>query len=200
MYGIVIPHVAKHRIYSVGSSKLQVALDKIMPWYMSNMLSINANKSAVMLIGKSCQVQDDVDIKRNDIQIEQVQSMKYLYIYIYTYKYIYIYLCVCVCVRVCIDDRLSWDVQCYKPCSHIAGKISVVCSIGPFCRLNTFELLYEKTIQPIFDYACSVWCHTKQGNISKLQRAQIYAARIVTDSFHYVKFRSVDLLHKFNWA
>ena len=34
------------------------------------------------------------------------------------------------------------------------------------------KLLYEKTIQLVFDYACSVWCRTKQGNISKLQRTQ----------------------------
>ena len=54
-------------IYSVGSnaedisSKLQGTLDTFMPWYMSNRLSINANKSAVMLIGKPSQIQDDVD-------------------------------------------------------------------------------------------------------------------------------------------
>ena len=77
-------------IYFVGSntedisSKLRGNLDTIMHWYMSNRLSINANKSAVMLIGKPSQIQDDVDIKINDIRIEQVHSMKYLGIYIYT--------------------------------------------------------------------------------------------------------------------
>ena len=71
-------------IYSVGSnaedisSKLQGTLDTIMPWYMSNRLSINANKSAALLIGKPSQIQDDMDIKINDIRIEQVQSTKYL--------------------------------------------------------------------------------------------------------------------------
>ena len=75
-------------IYSVGSnaedisSKLQGPLDTIMPWYMSNMLSINANKSAVMMIDKPSQIQDDVDIKINDIWIQQVESMEYLGIYI----------------------------------------------------------------------------------------------------------------------
>ena len=139
-----------------------------------------ANKSAVMLIGKPSQIQDDVDIKINDILIEQVQSMKYLGIY--------------------IDNKLSWDVQCDKLCANVAGKISVLRRIRPFCRTNTLKLLYEKTIQPVFDYACSVWCHTKQGNISKLQRAQNYAARIVTGNFDYVNFRSVELLHELNWA
>ena len=35
-----------------------------------------------MLIGMPSQVHDDIDIKINDVRIEQVQSMKYLGIYI----------------------------------------------------------------------------------------------------------------------
>ena len=63
-------------IYSFGSNveelscKMQGALDSIMPWYMTNRLSINVNKSAAMLIGRPSQVHDDIDIKRNDVRIE----------------------------------------------------------------------------------------------------------------------------------
>ena len=99
-----------------------------------------------------------------------------------------------------IDDTLSWNVQCDKFCANVAGKISVLRRIRPLCRPNTLKLLYEKTIQPVFEYACSVWCHTKQGDISKLQHAQNYAAKIVTGNFDYVNFRSVELLHELNWA
>ena len=45
-----------------------------------------------------------------------------------------------------------------------------------------------------------MWCHTKQGNISKLQRAQNYAARNVTGNFDYVNSRSADSLYELNWA
>ena len=45
-----------------------------------------------------------------------------------------------------------------------------------------------------------LFCDTKQGNISKLQLAQNYAARIVTENFDYLNFRSADLLHNLNWA
>ena len=44
-------------------------------------------------------------------------------------------------------------------------------------------LINGNTIQPSFHYACSVWCRAKQGNISKLQRAQNYATGIVTGDF-----------------
>ena len=139
---------------------MQGTLDLVMPWYMTNRLSINANKYAVILIGGSSQVHDDIDIKINDLWIEQVQPIKYLGIY--------------------IDNKLSWDVQCDMLCSNVASKISVLRRIRQFCWPSTLKLIYKKTIQTAFDYACSVWCHTKQGNISKLQCAQNYAARIVT--------------------
>ena len=135
-------------IYSFGSNveelscKMQGALDSIMPWYKTNRLSINANKSAVMLIGRPSQVLDDIDIKINDVGIEQVQSMKYLGIY--------------------INSKLSWDVQCDKLCSNVAGKISVLRRIRQCCQPSTLKLIYERTVQSSFDYACSVWCHKRQ--------------------------------------
>ena len=84
--------------------------------------------------------------------------------------------------------------------SYVPMLILVLRRIRQFCRPSTLKLIYERTVQPSFDYACSVWCHTKQGNISKLQRAQNYAARIVTGNFDYVNFRSADLLYELNWA
>ena len=73
-----------------------------------------------------------------------------------------------------------------------------------FIELDNFvslvHLIYKRTIQPSFDYACTVWCHAKQGNISKLQWAKKYAARIVTGNFDYVNFGSADLLYELNWA
>ena len=83
-------------------------------------LSIDANKSAIMLIGRPSQVHDDIDIKIYNMRIEQVQSMKYLGIY--------------------INNKLSWDVQRDKLCSNVAGKISVFRRIRQFCRPGTLKL------------------------------------------------------------
>ena len=88
-------------------------------WHMANKLGINANKPAVMLIGKQFQIHDNVDIKTNDVRIEQIQSMKYL--------------------GICIDNKLSCDVRCDKLCSSVAGKISVLRRIRHFCRTSTRE-------------------------------------------------------------
>ena len=45
-----------------------------------------------------------------------------------------------------LDNKLSWDVQCDKLCSNVAGKISVLRRIRQFCRPSTLELIYERTI------------------------------------------------------
>ena len=90
------------------------------------------------------QFHDDVDIKINDEQIEQVQSMKYLGIY--------------------IDNKLFWDVQFGKLCSNVACKISVLRRIRQLCQTSTPKLFCEQKIQPVFYYACSAWYSIYTGN------------------------------------
>ena len=52
-------------IYSSGQSipeiqsKLQMAIDSVIPWDESNRLAVNTEKSSVMLIGKKTQIRDN---------------------------------------------------------------------------------------------------------------------------------------------
>ena len=161
-------------IYSFGidipetESKLQCALNTLTPWYSANMLSISAQKSAVMLIGEKSQVKhSNSAVSINGDLLEQVCSTKYL--------------------GVTVDSTWSWDSQCDNPCCKLAGKIAVLRRIRSFVNNETLKLLYEKTIQHVMDYACSVWCRTKKSNINKLLRVQNYAARIITGNFDYLK-------------
>ena len=160
---------------------LQCALNSLTSWYSANRLSINAQKSAVMLIGKQSQVKNSIlAVSINGDPLEQVCSTKYL--------------------GVTVDNTLSWDSQCENLCFKLAGKIAVLRRIRSFVKTETLKLLYEKTIQPVMDYACSVWCHTKKSNINKLQRVQNYAARIITGNFDYINTQSIDVLHSLRWA
>ena len=111
-----------------------------------------------------------------------------------------------------LDMCNQWNIWAYISITKFPGMFSVTSYVPmlqteyrSFVELDNcvgliFILFNEKTIQPVFDYACPVWCHTKQGNISKLQRAQNYAARIVTGNSDYLNFRSADLLYELNWA
>ena len=163
-------------IYSLESNvkelscKMRGDLGSIMPWYMTNWLSINANKSAVMLIGRPTQVHDDVDIKINDARIEQVQLMKYLGIF--------------------IDNKLSWDVQYDRLYSNVAGKISVLRRIRHFfglVYLNWFTKRQHSLllIMPVLCGVIQTRQHLKITTGSKLRTQNCYWKLLRSEALLY---------------
>ena len=102
-------------IYSFGPNvhiamtHLQGALGFAIPCYTSNHLGINAEKSAMKLVGQKSKVQNHVNLTINNVPVEQVNSNNYLGIH--------------------LNDYLSWDGPWDKLCRNIAGKISVLRSI-----------------------------------------------------------------------
>ena len=147
-------------IYSSGQSiseiqsKLQMAIDSAIPWYESNRLAVNTEKSSVMLIGKKTQIWDNnLNFYINNVQVNETNCTKYLGLF--------------------IDKTLSWDMQCDKLCRHISGKIAVLRRIRSFTKPSIMKLIYDRTIQPIIDYGCSVWYNTTYKNVEKLQKSKI---------------------------
>ena len=103
-------------IYSSGQSisdiqsKLQLAIvDSVIPWYESNRLAVDVEKSNVMLIGKKTHIRDNnLNIYINNILVNKTNSTKYLGLF--------------------IDSTLSWGMQCDNLCRRISGKN---CCIAP---------------------------------------------------------------------
>ena len=123
-------------------AQLQGTIESATSWYVSNRLIINADKSAIMLVWKNSQVQNHMNVTIDNVPVEQVNSIEYLGIH--------------------LDYNISWDVQCDQLCKNIvskniANKISVLHRIRPFAKSETLKLLYDKTVQPILDYACTAW-------------------------------------------
>ena len=70
-----------------------MAIDSVIPWYESNRLAVNTEKSSVMLIGKKTQIRDNnLNISINNVLVNETNCTKYLGLF--------------------IDTILSWDVQC----------------------------------------------------------------------------------------
>ena len=153
-------------IYSSGQSiseiqsKLQMAIDSVIPWYESNRLAVNTEKSSVMLIGKKTHIRDNnLNIYMNNLLVNETNCTKYL--------------------GLLIDNTLSWDMQCDNLCRHISGKIAVLRRIRSFIKPSIMKLIYDQTIQPILDYRSSLWYNTTCKNLEKLKKVQNYAARII---------------------
>ena len=62
-------------------------------------------------------------------------------------------------------------------------------------QLNT---LYYSFVQPVIDYALSIWGHTTASNIVRVQRLQNRAARIVANNFNY-EVSSSQIVHQLQW-
>ena len=173
-------------IYSNGQSiseiqsKLQMAIDSVIPWYESNRLAVNTEKSSVMLIGKKTQIRDNnLNIYINNVLVNETNCTKYLGLF--------------------IDTILSWDVQCDNLCRHISGKIAVLRRVSSFIKPSIMKLIYDRTIQPVIDYGYSVWYNTISKNLKKLQKVQNYAARIISGNFDYINVRSISLIRSLKW-
>ena len=72
-------------IYSSGQSiseiqsKLQMAIDSVIPWYESNRLAVNTEKSSVLPIGKKTQIRDNnLNIYINNVLVNETNCTKYL--------------------------------------------------------------------------------------------------------------------------
>ena len=72
-------------IYSCGQSiseiqsKLQMAIDSVIPCYEGNRLAVNTEKSSVMLIGKKTQIRDNnLNIYINNVLVNETNCTKYL--------------------------------------------------------------------------------------------------------------------------
>ena len=162
------------------NSSLQFALNSVENWYSSNLFSLSKEKSVTLLVrGNKINEPGDLNVNIGGHPLKQERSMKYLGVY--------------------LDQNLSWNEQCDKLCVHIAGKLAVLRRIRSFVKPDLLKLLFEKTIQPVFDYACTVWGNTSQGNMYKLQRAQNYAARLVLGNFDFINYRGEDIVKSINW-
>ena len=58
---------------------------------------------------------------------------------------------------------------------------------------------YQCIIQPRLDYAITLWGFTSQLNLSRVQRLQNRAARIITGNFDYFNVRGIDIVKRLQW-
>ena len=128
---------------------MQGALDSIMPRYMTNMLSIDANKFAVMLISKPSQVHES-----NQWNIWPL-----------------------------VDNKLSWDVQCDKLYSSVAGKYRSYVELDNFVGLVHLNWLTKKQSSLLFTVPV-LWTYKTRQRL-----------KITTGNCDYA-----NCLYKFNWV
>ena len=133
---------------------LQPALNQFTFWCASNKLSLNTNKSKLMLFGTRQRVKK---AKNSNVYIraEKLQVVP-------TYKYL----------GFVLDTTLSFNSQVNNVVKTVAYKANVLAKIKRFLTDDVALLIYKSMIVPYFDYADVIYNTAKKESLEKLQRLQ----------------------------
>jgi hypothetical protein len=155
-------------------------LKGVSEWYYANRLVLNVDKSQSMLIGKKTEsdIRNDFAVVLNGVPVERVQNTKYLGLH--------------------IDENLKFDSHINELIKKLSAKLSWFSRLRHIVTRDILILTYKTYIQPIIDYACTVWgCSNAYVNL--IQRFQNRAARIVCSNFDIVNTRGEDLVRQLKW-
>ncbi len=144
--------------------RLQRNYDIVLQWLAVNKLSLNVDKTKVVLFsGQRSKFADEkLCIKSGGTNVEQVDIMKYLGIY--------------------LDKFLTFDTHIDKICKKVDQRTRLLWKMRNFITQDLAKYLYQTLINPIFTYCDFIYDGTTQKNKNKLQIKQNAALRAVTHS------------------
>ena len=138
-------------------------------WLQGNKLSLNVAKTEAMIIGSrgklkklasSDSVKPRFNIENDDIKM--AEDTKYL--------------------GVKVDQQLKWSSQLASLTSKISRGIGILRYSKRYVPASTVKQMYKSLVEPHFRYCCPVWGNVGETSLTKLQKLQNRAARIVTGS------------------
>ena len=162
------------------NSKMNEIMSNVSHWYTANRLVLNVSKSNAMLIGRSIDEnqRNQFTVNINDACVENVRCTKYLGVH--------------------IDEQLKFDIHVNNLVKRLSAKISWLSRLRKVVPKDLLILTFKSYIQPIFDYACTVW-GCSNININQIQRLQNRAARVICSNFDIINTRGLDLVHELQW-
>ena len=145
-------------------------------WFQANQLTVNSQKSSIILFGK--RNNSSFSVKLNNVELPVSSEIKLL--------------------GVTIDDQLTWKSHIQYLCSKISPKLGLLHRLSRCVPLDYLGYIYNALIQSLFDYGITIWGSCCKTYLQKLQRLQNRCARIVT-GIHDYSVPSASLIHSLKW-
>ena len=98
-----------------------------------------------------------------------------------------------------LDAHLTWNSQIDAVCKELVFAIFRLGRLRNVIAPNMMLHIYQCIIQPRLDYAITLWGFTSQLYLSRVQRLQNRAARIITGNFDYINVRGIDIVKRLQW-
>ena len=157
-------------------SNLRIDTGKSFDWWKQGDMVFSLTKCCSMLVAsrqKLLKINSEIDIDIDDTVVPSVSTTKML--------------------RVHFDDALSWDVHIQNVHNKI-NKNHLLQQIKHFLPIDSRKLFFNIYILPHFDYCSIIWGNCSQTQMSRLEKLQKKAARIILDkNYHDYCIRSADL-------
>ena len=146
------------------AAQLNRDLSRISAWANKWKISFNPMKSKDMIFSNKM-LNNSPPLIFNNIAIERVNSHKHL--------------------GVIFLSNLDWSAQINEICIKANRKLSVLRSVKQLSR-KTLDLLFKLTVRSLLDYSLPLFGNNlRQSDISRLEKLQYRAAKIVTGALHY---------------
>ena len=143
-------------------------LSKLDTWLQGNKLTLNVAKTHSMLIATKqkhkmfkCQ-NEELNLEIHKKELEIVQTTKYLGLQ--------------------IDSSLDWKKQINAVSTKVSRAVRFLKYAKSFLPKASLKTLYTGIVEPHFWYCCSVWGCCGSTKITKLQKLQNLAARVIKNS------------------
>ena len=158
---------------------LQTNLNLAQVWLHNNQLTVNASKSAVILVGNIAKFSDvTFTVTLNNVLLPVVNETKLL--------------------GIVIDEKRSWKSHLEHVSARVSAKIGLIYRLSRFLPSNQLNLIYTTLVQPIFDYGITLWGACCKTYIDKPQHLQNRCARIVSNVYDY-NIPSSTLVKQLKW-
>ena len=147
-----------HQLFVSGKSiqevekELNSDIENASKFYHDNVLIANKDKYQAMVIRENKPNDKEVEVKVNEIEIEQTSSMKLL--------------------GVSIDDRLNFTEHIRNVSTRASQRVGVIFRLRNLISTETKSILYKTAILPHLTYCDTVWHFCKASDKHKLERVQ----------------------------
>ena len=156
--------------------KLQYDLDNLYSWLCVNKLMINIDKTKFMVITRKLN-SENIVLKINNKEIENVESIKYLGIQ--------------------IDCKLNFNKHTEYTIKKISKQIGFVKRTCKYLNKKYKILVYKSIIEPHFIYCPTIFFIMKDSQINKLQILQNKMMRFILRKPYDTHVQ--DMLDQLNW-
>lgn len=132
-------------------------LKGVVNWLQANKLTLNVDKSNLILFKKGKQKTDELVIKIGKEQIKEKEYTKYL--------------------GLLIDNQLSWQHHIKHLNLKIVKGIGIISKLRHYVSKKTLRMLYFAFVQPHMEYGLVLWGNTNKTNINIVKRNHNKAVR-----------------------